>query len=130
LDEELNNVSLSDLQIAIMRTLWKKPNSSTAEVVEAVRERRALAHTTVATLLTRLEKRGLVCTSRDGRQLNYRALITESQVQTSMVSDLVSSLFLGNRSALLSHLVSDGEIDQDDLEKMRQLLARKGVNCD
>lgn len=126
MDDDLNNVSLSDLQIAIMRALWNKPNSSTSEVVEALRATRPLAHTTVATLLTRLEKRGLVATSRDGRQLIYRALLSESQVQRSMVSDLVSSLFMGNTSALLSHLVSQDEIAKDDLEAIRQLIESKG----
>lgn len=128
MEDDLNNVSLSDLQLAIMRALWNKPNSSTTEVVEAVRASRPLAHTTIATLLTRLEKRGLVEVSRDGRQLTYRALLSENQVQKSMVSDLVSSLFMGNASALLSHLVKEDEIGDDDLEKIRHLLESKGKN--
>lgn len=125
MDDDLNNVSLSDLQLAIMRTLWKKPNSTTTEVVESVRASRPLAHTTIATLLTRLEKRGLVEVSRDGRQLCYRALLSESQVKKSMVSDLVSSLFMGNTSALLSHLVKEQEIDEDELETIRNMLEKK-----
>lgn len=128
MDDDLNNVSLSELQIAVMRALWNKPNASTTDVVEALRATRPLAHTTVATLLTRLEKRGLVATNRDGRQLTYRAMISESQIQRSMVSDLVSSLFMGNTSALLSHLVNQDEIDKGDLEKIRLLLENKGKN--
>lgn len=128
MDEDLDNVSLSDLQIAVMRALWNKPDASTTDVVEALRATRPLAHTTVATLLTRLEKRGLVATNRDSRQLTYRAMISESQIQRSMVSDLVSSLFMGNTSALLSHLVNQDEIDNGDLEKIRQLLESKGKN--
>ncbi len=128
MEDDNSKVSLSDLQLAIMRALWHKPNSSTTEVVEAVRASRPLAHTTIATLLTRLEKRGFVEVSRDGRQLCYRALLSEDQVQKSMVSDLVSTLFMGNTSALLSHLVKEDEIDNDDLEKIRNLLERKGKN--
>ena len=125
MEDDLNNVSLSDLQLAIMRALWQKPNSTTTEVVESVRESRPLAHTTIATLLTRLEKRGLVEVKRDGRQLCYRALLSESQVKKSMVSDLVSSLFMGNPSALLSHLVKEQEIDETELEAIRTMLEKK-----
>lgn len=125
MDDDLNNVSLSDLQLAIMRALWDKPNSTTTEVVEAVRSSRPLAHTTIATLLTRLEKRGLVEVNRDGRQLCYRALLTESQVKKSMVSELVSSLFMGNPSALLSHLVKEQEIDEGELDTIRSMLDKK-----
>ncbi len=124
--DEDSKVTLSDLQLAIMRALWQKPNATTVEVVDAIRSTRALAHTTVATLLTRLEKRGLIEVNREGRQLSYRALFSESQIQRSMVSELVSSLFMGNTSALLSHLVKEDEINNDDLEKIRTLLERKG----
>jgi BlaI family transcriptional regulator, penicillinase repressor len=125
-DEESQDVSLSDLQLAIMRALWAKPGSSTADVVEALRTERSLAHTTVATLLTRLEKRGLVISSREGRQLIYRAAVSESQVKRSMVSGLLSSLFAGDARALLTHLLREDEIKASDLEQMRALLNKKG----
>ena len=128
MDDDLNKVTLSDLQIAVMRAIWQKPDSSTAEVLEAMRPLRPLAHTTVATLLSRLEKRGLISSSRIGRQIYYRAILSESQIQRSMVSDLLSSLFMGSGSALLNHLVREAEIDEGDLEKIRQLLERKGID--
>jgi predicted transcriptional regulator len=125
MDEDQSEVSLSDLQLTVMRVLWAQPDSSTAQVVEALRATRPLAHTTVATLLTRLEKRGLVSATREGRQLLYRPEVTERQVKRSMVSNLVSSLFEGNASALLSHLLRADEIGTSDLEKIRAMLDSK-----
>ena len=46
---------LSESQLALMRILWQRPESSVNDVVEAMREQRSLAHTTVATMLSRLE---------------------------------------------------------------------------
>ena len=80
------NFALSDLQLAVMRVLWSAGQSTTSEVAAALGQQRGLAHTTVATLLSRLEKRGLVQSQREGRQLSYRALIAESAVRRSMVS--------------------------------------------
>lgn len=124
-DDDSKDVSLSDLQLAIMRALWDKPGSSTADVVEALRAERPLAHTTVATMLTRLEKRGLVTSTREGRQLTYRAEVSESQVKRSMVSGLLSTLFGGDARALVTHLLREDEIKATDLEQMRALLNRK-----
>ena len=86
-------IQLSDLQLAVMRVLWSRPEATTAEVVAALADERGLAHTTVATLLTRLEKRSVVAQRRDGRTWVYRATVSESEVQRSMVADLVASLF-------------------------------------
>lgn len=126
MNELPTDVSLSEPQLAVMRALWAKPGSSVTEVAEALRSERALAHTTVATMLTRLEKRALVASTRDGRQFTYRATVTESQVRRSMVSGLLTSLFRGDASALLSHLVREDDIGASDLERMRALLGNPG----
>jgi BlaI family penicillinase repressor len=124
-DEDSGDVSLSELQLDLMRTLWRRDEASVAEIAAALSERRELAHTTVATLLTRLAKRGLVEARRDGRQLLYRAAVAEPEVRRSMVGDLLRSVFGGDPKALLAHLVSERELGSRDLERVRSLLARK-----
>ena len=123
-----DDVHLSELQLAVMRQFWQRGDdgeASTAEVAEGLREERALAHTTVATLLSRLEKRGLLAVRREGRGLVYRALVSEEQVQRSMVSGLVSQLFEGRASALVSHLLErDDALDAGELARLRALLAK------
>ena len=116
------DVALSDLQIAVMRVLWERGEPSTADVAEVLASERRLKHTTVATLLTRLEKRGVVAVRRDGRQLFYRALVSEPDVRRSMVADLLTSLFGGDARALVSHLVDESEIAPGDLDRLRKRL--------
>jgi BlaI family transcriptional regulator, penicillinase repressor len=122
------NISLSELQIALMRVLWDRGETSTADVAAVLADERGLAHTTIATLLTRLEKRGVVVQRRDGRQLFYRAAVEESEVRRSMVADLIGSLFAGDANELVAHLVQEAEIAPDDLARIRQRLAGGGKN--
>lgn len=124
------DVVLSDLQIALMRVLWARGECSTAEVAEVLAQERGIKHTTVATMLTRLEKRGVVALRRDARQVYYVARVSESEVRRSMVSELLGSLFGGDAKALVSHLVNEAEIAPGDLEKLRKKLARGGREHD
>ena len=87
------HIALSDLQIAVVRVLWQHGECSVADVAQALDATRGLKHTTVATVLTRLRNRGVVGQRREGRQLMYRALVSESQVRRSMVAELVGNLF-------------------------------------
>ena len=121
-----DDVSLSELQIALVRVLWRRGESSTADVAAELADERGIKHTTVATLLTRLEKRGVVAQRREGRQLFYRALVGETQVRRSMVADLIGALFDGDARALVAHLVQESEIAPGDLAKVRKRLARGG----
>lgn len=118
---EGDDIALSELQLDVMRVLWRG-EASVADVAAALAAERGLAHTTVATLLTRLAKRGAVAPRRDGRQLYYRALVTEPQVRRTMVGDLIQSLFQGDPKALLAHLVSEREVAPGDLAKVQALL--------
>jgi BlaI family penicillinase repressor len=119
------DIHLSDAQLALMRALWEAGEASTADVYDRVGRPRALAYTTVATLLTRLEKRGLVKSTKDQGERIFKPMVTESEVTRSMVSSLVDTLFRGDPSALMSHLVKEEDIGAGDLDAVRKLLARE-----
>ena len=113
---------LSELQLAVMRVLWSRGEATTAEVVADLAAQRGLAHTTVATLLTRLEKHGVVAQRRDGRTWVHRALLSEAEVQRSMVAGLVAALFAGDSAALVAHLVREDEVTPGDIAALRARL--------
>jgi BlaI family penicillinase repressor len=118
------DVTLSELQIALMRVLWRRGETSTADVAAELAADRGLKHTTIATVLTRLEKRGVVAQRREGRQLFYRAVVEEADVRRSMVADLIGALFAGDAQELVAHLVQESEIAPGDMAKIRRRLAR------
>lgn len=125
-EEVQEGPGLSELQLELMRVLWARGEASVGEVAEALAPARGLAHTTVATLLTRLAARGAVEARREGRQLVYRACVSEPQVRRSMVSTLIQRLFSGDPNALLAHLVSETDTAQGDLARVRALLRKGG----
>ena len=84
---------------------------------------RDLAPTTIATLLSRLERRGVVSHTTQGRQYVYRARVSEGEVRRSMVSGLTDLLFGGDVAALMTHLLDVGSVRPGDLEKVRTLIA-------
>jgi predicted transcriptional regulator len=113
---------LTDLQLAIMRVLWKNTQATVAEICDALRPERGLALTTVATLLSRLEKRGVVTHETRARQFVYRPLVTEGDVRRSMVSELAERVFDGDVAALMSHLLTGREMSPGDLDRIKALL--------
>ena len=122
-DERLDG--LSELQLDILRILWEQGESSASEVREALEPERSFAASTVATMLTRLEKRGVVVRHQDGRSVTFSADVEEQEVRESMVSDLMSRLFGGDAQALVSHLLESGEIDPKELDALRAEIRRR-----
>ncbi|MDA7503859.1 BlaI/MecI/CopY family transcriptional regulator, partial [bacterium] len=85
-------VQLAELQLAIMQVLWEKDEATVAEVREALKPDRSLAHTTVGTMLAKLEASGHVAHRTEGRVNVYRSLLEQEQVSRSMITDLAERL--------------------------------------
>jgi BlaI family transcriptional regulator, penicillinase repressor len=113
---------LSDLQIAILRVLWKQGQATAAEVHQTLNAQRELAPTTVSTLLSRLERKGLVRHGTDGRRYIYEAVVAEREVRRSMLARLTDQFFRGDPAALVSHLIQDRDISPDELADVRRLV--------
>jgi predicted transcriptional regulator len=118
--------SLGDLQHAIMTVLWDRGEATTADVHQALEAKRGLALTTIATMLRKMEDKGVVAHRRDGRQFVYRPTVSREEVRESMVGELVERLFGGDARALVAHLVSEHEIDPGELRALRQRLEGQG----
>ena len=118
-------IQLSDLQISLLRVLWREGEATVAAVQAALATERDLALTTVATLLSRLQARGVVTRRTEGRQFVYRAAVAEDEVRRSMVAALTDRLFEGDPAALVHHLIDEGEIDAVALARLERLLAKK-----
>ncbi len=115
-------VGLTGLQLSILDVLWDREEATTQDVWEHLNRDRTLALTTVATLLSRLERKSVLTHRRDGRQYVYRATVTRSEVRRSKVRELTATLFGGDATALLSHLVRADEVEADELQLIRELI--------
>jgi BlaI family transcriptional regulator, penicillinase repressor len=115
---------LTELQLAILRILWDKGEATVQDIWEALHAERGLAQTTVATMLSRLERRGVVTRRAQSRQYHYRAAVTEREVQHSMIGELTERLFDGDVTALVQHLLSAEDVSPGDIAKIRDMIAR------
>ena len=120
---------LTELQLAILRVIWDKKEATVQEIWEALHAERGLAQTTVATMLSRLERRGVVTRRAQARQYHYSAAVTEPEVQHSMVGELTERLFDGDVTALMQHLLSGEDISPGDLAKIRDMIDRVETNA-
>ncbi|WP_262694856.1 BlaI/MecI/CopY family transcriptional regulator [Kordiimonas aquimaris] len=120
------NTKLSDQQYQLMSVLWNIGEGS-AKTVQSGLEDVTLAHTTIATILTRLEKKGVLTSRTEGRERIFTPRISENEAQKSMISSLVGTLFKGDDRQLLAHLVKENEIDDAELNAIQQILNNKTV---
>jgi len=115
---------LGDLQLRIMRVLWQAAPASVADV-QARLDGEPLAYTTVATMLRKMEDRGLLQHREEGRKFQYEPIVTAEEVTRNMADDLVERLFEGSLAATLSHLLRTREVSREELARLEQLIQER-----
>ncbi len=113
---------LTGLQLAVMNILWDRGRATVVEVLEELRYDKELARTTVATILGRLEKQGLVGHEKHEVAHIYFPRAGREEIRRSMVSDLVDSLFQGDPHELLSHLLQETDQDPEAIRQVMEML--------
>lgn len=121
-------VGLTALQLSILNVLWERGEATTQDVWASLTEIRPLALTTVATVMSRLERKDVLAHRREGRRYVYRATVTRSEIRRLKVRELTEHLFGGDSTALVRHLVQADEIDEEELARMRALLDAAAPN--
>jgi BlaI family transcriptional regulator, penicillinase repressor len=115
---------LGNLQLAILRVLWAHGEATAGDVHAALQPERGLAPTTIATMLKKMEARGLVSHRDEGRRFIYRPSVSEETVTRAMVADLTDRLFGGKVTELVNHLIVEHDIDRAELAELNRLIAQ------
>jgi len=116
---------LGDLQLKIMKVLWEHGDGTVADVHLALGGGRDLAYTTIATMLRKMEARGLVRHRVDGRSFVYRPAVGSDAVTRGMSDHLLDRLFEGSLADLVTHLLTTREVSREELSRLEQLIAER-----
>jgi len=116
------NPQVTPLQLDVLRALWQLGEATSSEVLGALAAHRTLAPTTVATLLRRLEARGLVRHTERGRTHVYRAVVDEASLAREQLVEVTERVFQGDLPGLVAQLLSTHEVAPGDLARIRALI--------
>ena len=116
-------ISFTERELDIMTALWELGAATVAEVREELSD--DLAYTTVLTMLRVLEEKGYVGHREEGRAHRYHPLVAREAAGESAVRRLTRRLFRGSPELLLTHLVSDRDLTEEELKRMREMLDQR-----
>lgn len=107
-----------ELERAVVQVLWDAEAPLTARQVAELLPGRELAVTTVLTVLSRLERKGVVRRSRDGRAHSYEPVASRSEHTAALMQQALETS--GDRDAALARFV--GTVTPEDADALRRAL--------
>ena len=117
------HIAFTDRELDVMSVLWDIGPATVADVRERIADE--LAYTTVLTVLRTLEQKGHVGHTEDGRAHRYKPLVKREVAGRNALRRLVDKVFDGSPELLLTQLVSDKNLSDEELRRLRKLLAER-----
>lgn len=112
--------SFTERELDVMAVLWELGSATVPEARARIAD--DLAYTTVQTVLRTLEAKGYVSHTEEGRFHRYTPTVDREEAGRSALGRLVTKIFRGSPELLLTQLVSQRRLSEDEIQRMHQLL--------
>lgn len=114
------DASFTEREVDVMSVLWETGSGTVSEVQQRLDD--PLAYTTVLTVLRTLQDKGYVRHEIEGKAHRYFPLVARDEAGRSAIRRVVGKIFSGSPELLLTQLVSDRDLSDEELRRMRDLL--------
>lgn len=114
------DASFTEREVDVMGVLWETGSGTVSEVQQRLDD--PLAYTTVLTVLRTLQEKGYVRHEIEGKAHRYFPLVARDEAGRSAIRRVLGKIFSGSPELLLTQLVSDRDLSDEELRRMRDLL--------
>ena len=114
----------TERELQILKVLWERGEATVREVYEDLREQLPIVQHTVQAFLRIMEDKGLVSHTTRGRSFVYRAEKPREETSERLLSGVLDGVFDGALDALVASAFSLKKPSQQELSRLRELLAQ------
>src|SRR5262245_41883009 len=100
----------TDGELEILKVLWEIGPTGLGTIHSALQERKAVAITTVATMLKMMLAKDLVRREDGPRGYAYSARVSHKAAASGLVGKLLQHVFDGSARRLVAHLIEEGQL--------------------
>ena len=118
-------VQVTEAEWKIMEVLWEHSPRTMTEITAILEPETGWTRHTVITLLKRMLEKGSISMDDTERAKKYTPLITREQASTEETHKFLSHVFKGRASLLVNHLVDAGDLSEDELEQILDMIKDK-----
>jgi len=118
-------VQVTEAEWKIMEVLWDHAPRTMGEITAILEPSTGWTRHTVITLLKRMTEKGAVSMDDTGRAKKYVPLISREEASTVETHKFLDHVFKGKASLLVNHLVDAGDLSEDELKQILDMIKDK-----
>ena len=111
----------TEAELEVLKVLWKRQPATVRQLHEELNKKQKSAYTTTLKMLQIMHEKGLVERDESNRAHIYKAIYTEEQTQSSILSNLINRAFDGSKFDLVVRALGE-TASAEEISEIRDLL--------
>ena len=117
---------ISESEREVMQVIWDSGQSLTsAEILQALNEKKNWKPTTVLTFLARLAEKGIISSSKNGKINQYIPLISENEYKQFETYSFLNNVHKGSVKSFIAALYEGDNINNEEIEELKKWFSQK-----
>ena len=120
----MDNINLTNSEWYVLDCLWARPSMTVMELVAALRERLGWAKSTTITTLRRMEDKGLVLCTVEGRTKHYAPAVQRENAVRGETRSFLDKVYRGSVGLMVSALAEDKALSRAEIDELYEILRK------
>lgn len=116
---------ISDAEFEVMNVIWKYAPINTNDIVEKVSQNNEWSPKTIQTMISRLEKKGVISHEKEGRIFVYSPRVLKESYLEAESRTFANRFFDGAMNRVVVNYLDNSELTEDDIHELQAILERK-----
>jgi BlaI family penicillinase repressor len=117
------HLSVTNAEWPVMELLWQSPKTL-MELVGALNEQMGWSKSTVATMVRRMDDKGLITFHTEGRTKIFRPAVSREDVTIRETTSLLERAYNGSIGLLVNAMVQRNSLSQGDIDELYAILQK------
>ncbi len=118
----MDNINLTNSEWYVLDCLWDQPSMTVMELVAALGNRLGWAKSTTITTLRRMEDKGLVLCTVEGRTKHYAPAVQRDQAARRETRSFLDKVYRGSVGLMVSALAEDRALSRAEIDELYEIL--------
>ena len=120
------DIKVTDLELKILQQIWTLQSNPTVSAIrEHWSESEKPGYTTILKTLQKMEKKGIVGHTKDGKQYAYFSKVSKERITDNRLGTIISRIFSGNKISFAEHFIDTNQFSAAELGELKELISRK-----
>lgn len=120
----MDDISLTNSEWYVLDCLWERSPMTVMELVAALGDRLGWAKSTTITTLRRMEDKGLVRCTVEGRGKHYAPAVRRDRAVRRETRSFLDKVYQGSVGLMVSALAQDKALSKAEIDELYEILRR------